>query len=65
MVGKGCKLVLVGEGEGMQRIFFVYVGKVQVSRDKEAHDKVDNLLIIRVLNWSEFIYNLSLLTLKL
>ena len=47
-------LVVAGEGEGKERFFFVYVGswEVQVSRDEEAHDKVDNRLIIPVLNWS-------------
>ena len=58
-------LVKVGEGdgEGKERIFGL-CWKVQVSRD-EAHDKEENLIIIRVLNWSEFIHNYSLLTLLL
>ena len=52
---KGGKRLYVGCGGGRGREgkkFFCLCWKVQVSRDEEAHDKVDNLLIIQVLNWS-------------
>ena len=67
---KGGKRLYVGYGGGRGRgreggNFYCLCWKVQVSRDEEAHDKVDNLIIIiRVLNWSELIHNnVSLLTL--